>query len=588
MTVVELRAELKQRGLSQAGNKAALIERLVEYEKEKDMEMEKDKEPENQQPAAAPEQPDDDTTSNNGNNHVAQGPDQSLDAHHNANTESPSADAAAAAAATADSQPLKTVSEQLDRSNSADNNKPVDAELVPATEIISDAANRKRRSRSPPPPENESSRKRARAAEHNVKRSPERVEEPHNLDDGENYEYPQDRDRSQEQDRPPNSHNEPQVDYDRAVAPAQHPATSALYIKNFMRPLREPVLKDYLVELAALPGTSPDPSCIVSFYLDPIRTHSFVQFSTVAAASRVRSALHGTVWPNESNRKELWVDFIPEGKVDEWAAHEKEEGGRDPSCRWEVHYEPDHNGEVTARLVNAAMEHPRRNTRQPLGPPAVPTGPANNSSNPYVEGAPSGPRGRGRDRFRQGAPPSQLGASNAAGDRGGWRTTRADPPIQYRPVSEDVAQRRLANLRSHITKDRHRDLGRPDEINRYTFENSETFVDRGKEAFIGIRPPHRERERRRLGLDRRNRNRNRRAPSPRRSRDETYRGGENSRNDYERDYDRRDDFDRDRDSSRRDRRDVDDVPRSRFDGQPLPTYTGPTSRARRGGRRDRY
>ena len=46
-------------------------------------------------------------------------------------------------------------------------------------------------------------------------------------------------------------------------------------------------------------------------------------------------------------------------------------------------------------------------------------------------------------------------------------------------------------MRSYYTKDRHRDLGREDEINRYTFQNEDSFVDRGKEFFIGIRPRRR-------------------------------------------------------------------------------------------------
>lgn len=524
------------------------------------------------------------------------------------------------------------------------------SEPVPATEIVKDAVGRKRRSRSPPPPGDESSRKRARpvdqAGEGDSPRpldiaatsndnpvakdpspepahqaAPEDQREPHpqstidskasaedvpgpNQEEEQDDKVPQEDDQRQDREtRPPGSPerhfdttNDMVADYDRQVEPAQHPATAALYIKNFMRPLRAPVLRDYLIELATAPGAAPDPDCVVSFYLDQIRTHSFVRFSSISAASRVRTALHGTVWPNERNRKELWVDFIPEDKVEEWANREQAEGGRGSSNRWEVLYERDENGDITASLVNAEMAPAHRPAaRQPLGPPPVPTGPARNY--PGVEGAPSGPRGRGGNHYRQAPPMPPPPPSSAGGDRG-WRTTRADPPVQWRPVPEELAERRLANMNSYISRDRYRDLGRPDEINRYTFENSDEFVDRGKEAFIGIRPPHRERERRRLGIGRGNRPQ--RAPSPRRPRDDGYYQGSGSRDDYydrngDRDYDRRDRRDerdyRDRDYNDRDYRDHrgddDDVPRSRFDGQPLPTYTGPRG-PRRGGRRDRY
>ncbi|KAK0636896.1 hypothetical protein B0T17DRAFT_605469 [Bombardia bombarda] len=289
----------------------------------------------------------------------------------------------------------------------------------------------------------------------------------------------------------------------RDVAPAEHLATSALYIKNFMRPLREPVLLDYLVELAAPPGSAPDADAVVNFYLDQIRTHAFVKFTSVTAASRVRIALHGKVWPNERNRKELWVDFIPPEMVTEWAAQEKAEssgrGGR--LSRWEVRYGPDDRGDIVARLVNAETEPPQK--QQPSGrssqlPAAagtisasaavatIPSGPAQHHY-PGIEAAPLGPRGRGAMR------------ANASG--GSW--TRTNPPLPYKPVSDELAQRRIDNMRSYYTKDRYRDLGREDEINRYTFEHEESFVDRGKEVFIGIRPPHRQRERRGGGGGRR-------------------------------------------------------------------------------------
>src|SRR5699024_11038730 len=106
--------------------------------------------------------------------------------------------------------------------------------------------------------------------------------------------------------------------------PALHAATEALYIGGLMRPLQPASLRNHLVSLASVPGTSPNADVILNYYLDNIKTHCFVSFANVSAASRVRSALHGTIWPNERNRKALFVDFIPPQKLQQWV--ETEEG----------------------------------------------------------------------------------------------------------------------------------------------------------------------------------------------------------------------------------------------------------------------
>ncbi|KAK0722098.1 hypothetical protein B0T26DRAFT_619560, partial [Lasiosphaeria miniovina] len=283
-----------------------------------------------------------------------------------------------------------------------------------------------------------------------------------------------------------NGHQESPVVEDKDVEPAVHPATSAIYIKNFMRPLKDNVLKDYLVELATSAGSATDPEAVQEQYLDQIRTHAYVKFRSIACASRARAGLHGKIWPPERNRRELWVDFIPPDKVREWSATELAEGGRGSLSRWEVRYEPDTEGRVRARLVNAETEPFRYVSAkpQPSVPAAViPSGPARQFLG--VEGAPLGPRGRGN--YRQ--VPFPIGD-------GDHIITKTQPPLAYKPVPQELARRRLDNMRSYYTRDRNRDIGRPDEINRYTFEDVDAFVDRGKEVFVGIRPPHRGAERR--------------------------------------------------------------------------------------------
>ncbi|CAI7591523.1 unnamed protein product [Penicillium discolor] len=159
---------------------------------------------------------------------------------------------------------------------------------------------------------------------------------------------------------------------DADTTPALHAATSALYIDGLMRPLQPAALRKHLASLASTPETT-DSNAIVDFYLDSIKTHCFVSFTSLAAASRVRSAIHGTVWPNERNRKNLRADFIPDEKIKEWI--ETEEKSRDragPAARWEVRYETSDDG-TTATLAEVGSTPSGRresgfNRTPPLGP----------------------------------------------------------------------------------------------------------------------------------------------------------------------------------------------------------------------------
>ncbi|KAK4174185.1 hypothetical protein QBC36DRAFT_292689 [Triangularia setosa] len=513
----------------------------------------------------------------------------------------------------------------------------VEAEPTTITEIVQDTVSRKRRSRSPPPSGDESSSKRARQDDWDKKSEPEeskneptspadkhlgeitpfevvpprspetRLREdsmPHKRHErawGQRLEGNQPRFQEQNMDI-----DEPLDEFGR-VERSMHPATSALYVKNFMRPLREPQVREYFVHLAAFPGTPPNDSCILDFHVDPIRTHALVKFDSVSAASRVRTALHGKVWPNESNRKELWVDFIPSEKVAEWIRLERDNSRQ---TRWEVVFEDDPDTqEVVASLVQCdgagTGNSGNRLARQPLSPPAAPTGPGRRFAE--LQGLPAGPRVRGRGQ-----------AKHDLENFENMKVTATGPPLRYQPVSEELAQRRLDNMQSYYTKDRYRDMGREDEINRYTFENGSQFVDRGKEVFIGIRHPIREaRKRRERNELRGGHGRGRRTPSPppfRRQDDRSYRvrddraggSGNWSRDrfeDLDREDDRRGGDDRidddngpkvhpdrhlsmERTGDRRWDR-GNDVPRSRFDGAPLPTYTGPPRGNRRRGRNRR-
>ncbi|KAK0746553.1 hypothetical protein B0T18DRAFT_326827 [Schizothecium vesticola] len=595
LTVVDLRQELKRRGLPQTGKKADLVERLETDDNEAPARSES--------PIKQTGQAED--------AEEAEAAPQLQPPSVDAEAPSPPPSEPLLPTATSDGSQIP----QEKALSPAPAELPTFAVAVSVTELvqdIQDIKSRKRRSRSPPP-DDDLGRKRARADSDNAggDRIPSRDDhmaldnalKPSTLSDA--TRQPQAHEASHARDEPraqtdhsvnmhrgekqkPGRYDDfghgerreretPGPSYgdygdkmdedDRDIEPAVHPATSALYIKNFMRPLRDSTLREHLIDLAAPRGNAATPNALIDCHLDHLRTHAFVRFDTVAAASRVRTALHGRVWPDERNRQQLWVDFIPPSMALEWADRELGEGSKRNS-RWEVRYDVGDDGHAVAKHVNLDAEPAAPPPRSQLAPPQtfpgpVPTGP----SRPFagVEGAPSGPRGRGRDSFRQQSFPTPIGDN---------RETRTHPPLRWRPVPDELADQRIENMRFFYTKDRHRDMGAPNEINRYTFENQHVFVDRGEENFVGIRPPHRQRE---IDLARRGYAPSAgdrgppRGPAPSFSRGDRYIGGSSSsRGGGGRDFSGRRDFLSGRDEWTR----GEEVPRSRFDGAPLPTFHG--------------
>lgn len=278
-----------------------------------------------------------------------------------------------------------------------------------------------------------------------------------------------------------------EVGYDESASlPSEHPPTNSLYIRELMRPLKAEMVEQYILDLLTPPGGEPDPELINEFYLDQIRTHAFVQLASAAAAQRVRAALHDQIWPNERNRKPLWVDFIPSTEVQAWI--ERETSAPRGGQRWEVVYEKD--GATVVAIHREAGSDNRPFSKPP------PTGPATTGSvYPGIEAAPRGPRGP-RGRGGRAAFESFNGSQN--------QQTQVQPSLTYVPQSEDIARSRIQNMRSFYSRDPPADLGK--DYHRFTFENVDSFVNRGREVFIGIRPPHRQREheerlhRERLGM----------------------------------------------------------------------------------------
>ena len=152
--------------------------------------------------------------------------------------------------------------------------------------------------------------------------------------------------------------------------PSIHPTTNAIYIACLSRPLSLPAFTSHLTSLT--PSKRP-PRRI---WLDPIKTHAFITFSSTDDASAVRDALNGHPWPPNENRRELSIDFVPENVINDWIAREEDSRGQ----RFEVVYRKLEDGTVRADHVLTqvkesrpvkveAKEMPRRAS------PPIPTGP---------------------------------------------------------------------------------------------------------------------------------------------------------------------------------------------------------------------
>ncbi|KAF2786125.1 hypothetical protein K505DRAFT_330567 [Melanomma pulvis-pyrius CBS 109.77] len=282
----------------------------------------------------------------------------------------------------------------------------------------------------------------------------------------------------------PSPVNELLVD-DRPILPALHPATPAVYIRNFMRPLKPEPLRAHLVSLATSPSADPDPSILKTLFLDSMKTHALVLFSSTTAASRVRASLHGSIWPAEGNRKELWVDFVPEDSVESWIQSEEdainaEKAAREarnpiPTKRFEVVY-PDAGDGVRAVF-------------QEVG-----SGGGNAPLN-----APRGPKSHFEQRRDIPPPRPQqfpvVADEDARKDLGQsfqtldslFESTTAKPKLYFLPVEDKKSAARLEELdkvtnRDWSPEDRIRGRGRnrrQDEKLKFSFDSEDRLVEAG-------------------------------------------------------------------------------------------------------------
>lgn len=271
---------------------------------------------------------------------------------------------------------------------------------------------------------------------------------------------------------------------DRPTIPALHPVTPALYIRNFMRPLRPEPLRAHLVSLASPPCSSPDSTIVKSLFLDAMKTHALVLFSSTTAASRVRASLHGSIWPPEGNRKELWVDFIPEEHVEAWIKQEEDAiiAERDARAnnrstnpkRFEVVYPESSDGSVTAVFQEVGSSVP---SNAPGGPRAsLDIRP----SSTQQSATPLPPTGISKDTLHDTEAPFKTLHDL-------FCATEAKPQLFYLPVSDEITDLRLKELEAETSRDWapgevRKGRGIKNEIKyKYSFDEDDRIVEIGED-----------------------------------------------------------------------------------------------------------
>lgn len=349
---------------------------------------------------------------------------------------------------------------------------------LPTEEFEADSKKRKRRSGSPDPPLQDIKAKKPRpspepAPEVHLKEDDDVVMEQRRPDDATPTQESEVENRSLKKEKADRYKTlvNPTIDDttpdalqdDRPVAPALHPATPALYIRNFMRPLRPEPLRAHLVSLASLPSSSPDASVIKSLFLDAMKTHALVHFTSTAAASRARASLHGSIWPPEGNRKELWVDFAPEESVEDWITQEESALAAEKEARASGRPIPTKRFEVVYPGDDKAVF-------QEIG-----------TGNASPVDAPTGPRASVSQ------PAADISASFTTLDKLFHSTSSVKPNLYYLPVPDDVSEQRLAELARETSRD-----WQPGEVRKgrglktemkykYSFDNEGRLLEAGED-----------------------------------------------------------------------------------------------------------
>ncbi|XVF17178.1 hypothetical protein REPUB_Repub10bG0097200 [Reevesia pubescens] len=206
---------------------------------------------------------------------------------------------------------------------------------------------------------------------------------------------------------------------EQVVPPSQKPLTTSLRIDRFLRPFTLKAVQ----ELLGKTGN------VMSFWMDHIKTHCYVTYSSVEEAIETRNAVYNLQWPPNGGRL-LVADFVDPEEV----KNRLEAPPLTPTT-------PGTSGITApqAQPTSQPQPSPRQQvSRQQLPPPsALPPPPPMSNPPPVRERLPLPP-----------PPPEKLDPPIVTLDDL-FRKTKATPRIYYLPLSEEqVAAKRAARSRN--------------------------------------------------------------------------------------------------------------------------------------------
>lgn len=198
------------------------------------------------------------------------------------------------------------------------------------------------------------------------------------------------------------------------------PPSESLYIGSLVRPFTIPQLREMLSEHGEFVSSS--------FWIDSIKTHCYLTYSTLASAVAAHHALSSKPWPS-ANTQSLTVIFVPTSQLPLLVAEEEQAKQSRNRVRLELHcsqsesegrigewefnlrpFQAARDGVAGVRGLASAVPTGDRvslsEPRRPLPPPfSAPAPPVRLASNPYVNqlprlvhldppaNAPTGPKG---------------------------------------------------------------------------------------------------------------------------------------------------------------------------------------------------
>ncbi|KDO43726.1 hypothetical protein CISIN_1g004904mg [Citrus sinensis] len=205
---------------------------------------------------------------------------------------------------------------------------------------------------------------------------------------------------------------------ERIVPPSPKSPTNSLRIDHFVRPFTLRAVQ----ELLGKTGT------FTSFWMDHIKTHCYVTYSSVEEAIETRNALYNIQWPPNNGGRPLVAEFVDPQEV----KMRTEAPPPSPAA-------PVSTGSAAPAPAAAPTSQPQPSPRQPAARQQLPPPPTLPPPPPISNQAPA------RERFTLPPPPplpEKLDPPIVTLDDL-FRKTKATPRIYYLPLSEEQVAAKL-------------------------------------------------------------------------------------------------------------------------------------------------